>query len=249
MRIAFAILILACVRANAQSNELVFEDKAEGLTLRLPAGWVEFPKDSLHQVAGFGAKLEPTPPPRELLAAFQRAPDVQHPTFPRIVVHAQKTEPINEKRFRNLHAAPLVEITVAGSLGFPGRPTFMRSARYDPDRLCLNFEFDCYLEDYGFIRAAGRSFLTRDGLVNIYGYAPGAGFDEFMGEFNRVISTVELTPEHRYVPGSVTPISDSAQDTWKTLRQLGMVVLVMVLAAAVWIFVWRMRDRVWSDDI
>lgn len=247
IKVTVAILALSCAWAKAQTNALDFADPASGLSLRLPAGWVECPKDSIHRAAGFGAKLEPTPPPREFLAVFWRGTDMQHPAFPRIAVQFQKAARVGEIQFRGLHAAPLVEITVAQSLGFAGNHQFMRSARYDTAKQCLAFGFDRYIEDLGFVRAVGRSFLTRDGLVNIYGYAIGGEFDGFQPEFEKVVSTLQVSSEHRYQPGSADrQVAAGRTDAWK---DIGTVLGLMLLAGIGWMVYSRMCNRVGSDEI
>lgn len=249
MKHLFAIFTLSCVCAQSQTNTIVFEDDSVGISFRLPEGWIAFPKEMFHKVAGFGAKLEPTPPPREILAVFQRSTNIDHPAFPRVVVHVQKGASIGERQFRGLHAAPLIEITVAQSMGFPGRPQFMKSARYDSDKQYLTFNFDCYIEDFGYIQALGRSFLTAEGLVNIYAYAPAADFAAAEGELVSVLSTLQISPEHRYHPDSnARETPTEAKSAWKsTVFGLGVLVVAPV---ALFLFWSRFRrDEVYSDEI
>jgi len=247
MKRVLAILVLWSVWVGAQTNGLDFKDLPSGVSLQLPAGWTAVTQESLYRVAGIGAKLEPTPPPREFLAVFLRGSEVQHPGFPRIIMQVQKNARVGETQFQGLHAAPLVEITVAESLGFAGRPELMKPAHYDPQKQCLEFSFDCPREDSSLVHAAGRSFLTAEGLVNLYGYAPSQEFEAFKPEFEAIVSTFQLSPEHRYQPGSAGKKNPTGTGVgWK---EVGTVLSMMILAGIGWIVAARMRDRVWSDEI
>jgi hypothetical protein len=236
-----------CVCTQAQTNEIIFQDEPAGISLRLPVGWIAFPPEMLHRVAGLGAKLEPVLPPRQIRAVFQRGTNINEPAFPRIVIHVQTNASVGEQQFRNLHAAPLVEITVAQALGFPGRAVFMKSARYDSGSQCLAFDFDCYIEDVGYFRACGRSFLTANGLVNVYGYAPAGDFAAFEPEFKKIVATFQVSPGHRFLPGSGKPEVQDSGFLWKAAGVIGL----MLAAPVVWFFSLSRfrRDIVYSDEI
>ena len=123
----------------------------------------------------------------------------------------------------------------------------MKSARYDLVKQCLVFNFDCYIEDSGFIHALGRSFLTAEGLVNIYCYAPAGDFNSVQPEFEKIVSTFQLSPEHRYHPGSDANQSPTEKSVaWK---EIGWVLGLMAVAGIGWIVVSRMRNNVCSDEI
>src|SRR6266478_4774461 len=97
------------------------------------------------------------------------------------------------------------------------------------------------------MRALGRSFLTADGLVNIYGYAPAADFSSFEPEFGNIVSSFRISPEHRFQPerDAKQPLVEKTT-SWK---QLGWVVGLMALAGIGWIVLSRWRNSVYSDEL
>jgi len=247
MKRVLALLLASNLWANAQTNGFDFADAELGASLHIPAGWVAIPKEMLYEVAGYGAKLEPTPAAREWLAAYQRAnTNGLRSTFPKILVQYQKGSPLTEMQFEGIHVAPLVEINVAQSLGFAGKPEFMKSAHYDKAKQCLEFDFDCQVPDNGRVVALGRSFLTDQGVVNIYCYAAAYEFSAVRPEFEKILTSFRLPAGRRYQPQVVAIAGSNGNETLKTF---GSVLGLMGIVGIVYLLLRRWRDTVWSDEI
>jgi hypothetical protein len=223
-----------------------YDNKDAGFVMPMPSGWFCYPKEATAESFGVRAKLDPTPPLREIAAVFGRATNLYAESFPRIVVHIQPKARVGEPQFRALHMYPLVEMTVAQTLGFVGDFRFMRSGSYDTNAQCLRFSFFCRGPEREPIAAVGSSYLTAEGLINVYCYAKEDEFEDWAEQFREILATVRISPEHQWHPKpAVQSLTEKASD-WLSL---GKVVIAMAIAAGIKVLLPRFGSTVRSDEV
>jgi hypothetical protein len=238
--------VLTVLTVQVRAADTTYDNKDAGFAMRTPSGWFFYPKEVMAQSYGARAKLDPTPPLREIAAILGRATNLYDESFPRIVVHIQPRARVGETQYRALHMYPIVEKTVAETLGFAGDFRFMRSGIYDMNAQCLNFTFRSRGPDGEMIAALGSSYLTAEGLINIYCYAKGEDFDDWVDRFRDILATIHISPEHRrHAKPVVQSLAEKASD-WMIL---GKVLGAMVIVACAKVLLPRFGSNVRSDEV
>jgi len=242
------VLIVAgfCSSVTLRATDSTYDNKDAGFSMRMPENWVLYEKESFAKSYGIRANLEPTPPLREIVAVFGCLSNVFDQSFPRIVVHLEKNARVGETQFRALHTYPLVEITVAQTLEFNGRAAFMRTASYNTNTQALNFVFTCRGPENQGITALASSFLTADGLLNVYCYAPEDEFEDCVETFRQVIGSVRIAPEHQYHSKPVVRSFAEKASDWLVI---GKVIGVMALAGCARVLISRFSGEVRTDEV
>src|ERR1051325_6450262 len=103
---ANAIIKLSCLlfAASAVAAEIGYTNKAAGISLRLPEGWIVAEGKAAEEMAGLQARLEPVIRPRETLASFLKSDSgLISGAFPKIIVQWQRDAEVGIKQFQNIH--------------------------------------------------------------------------------------------------------------------------------------------------
>jgi hypothetical protein len=86
LKTACILRVLTILALHARAADATYDNKDAGFAMRMPSGWFFYPKEAIAQSYGVWAKLEPTPPLREIAAFVGRATNLYYESFPRIVV-------------------------------------------------------------------------------------------------------------------------------------------------------------------
>ncbi len=205
---AFAFAVFSVARLIAEPVALVQTHHTSDFTIKLPATWTAVPTNELARLAGAAAKIEPRYCTSELTSAFLDTNSASR-FLPRILVYNQSDSPIGADQFHFVHRSRAVQRTVFESLGFGLEAIFHRIPYYDTNTHSLHLRFDC--QD-GEIKVLGRSFLTTNGLVNVYAYAPLLEFEFVSEDFEAILNSFELNPARRYDPKSALTPARAARD-------------------------------------
>ncbi|MGZ5545009.1 MAG: hypothetical protein ACXWIU_10070 [Limisphaerales bacterium] len=224
-----AVALGLCLSAVCESiaANAPFADLDVGYSLFLPDGWIPTKGEAAGELAGLKARLEPAVPAREVPVVFLRSDEgTISSSFPKIVVHVQPDSEIGYKQFQSIHAFHgAVERTVARSLRFREERGILQDASYDAERKALSFLFTC---QNGHVVGIGYSFLTTQGLVNLYCYAPLDDFDRWKGEFMEIGRSVQIATDLKPVVKEGRPRLIESADDWKFVF---FVVVMLILAA------------------
>jgi hypothetical protein len=228
---ANGIIKLSCLlfAASAVAAEIGYTNKAAGISIRLPEGWIIAEGKAAEEMAGLQARLEPVIRSRETLASFVKADSgMISSAFPKVIVQWQRDAEVGIKQFQNIHAFNgAVERMVGRGLGFKDERGVCRYADYDPNRNALSFTFPCQNGD---VIGVGYSFATSNGLVNVYCYSLTDDWERWRNEFTLIAQKIEIASENRVKAESRPRLIENSRE-WKFVGFVALMFLLSIMKA------------------